>query len=427
MLSGNSDFGDQGSYGGGPLRLGSIRGDSYTSPSGVIETFGGPRYRLVLNGLLGGTRSSLNAEPNYGSRDTGRIRGIARIYRRRTILLLIRKRRPSSLYGSDKGEDSTRWSRPSAEDSWGDYYRRQQLRAKHALLRAILKKLLLSAARQRTARGEGGEVDDHWNRSEQGVRQFLGGGSVGSSDTTETRGRPWGSDGYASRGIRLVMVVRKRNGGDGGLRGSSSGRSTENARRIILGPLMKRLISRMSATGGEADRYNSGSGNGGTGYGILGSVRGRDTEGQGTRYNEISSFGSGGSTDTRRSVAFDDPFSPRHLPWQGNGFRFPQHPSHFTYGSRGGPFGGMQGGLPSGEEASDSYAGWTPWLHARRMRLVYPEHAQNGGFGGWYGSRFKHVLHSGLSGGPSSWFSGGLVADYGSGFRKSFNGRENAY
>lgn len=427
VLSGNSDLGRQGPYGGGPLRLGSISGDSYTSPSGVIEPFGGPRYRLP-NGLPGGTRSTLNAEANYGSRDTGRIRGIARITRRRTILILIRKRRPSSLYGSDKGEDRERWSRPSTEDSWGDYYRRQQLRAKHALLRAILKRILLSAARQRTARGEGGDVDDQWNRSEGG-QQFPVGGSVGSSHTTEARGRPWASDGYGFGGGRLVIVVRRRNVGDGGSGGSSSDhQNTGNVRRGLLGEIIKRLMSRMPDRAGEADGYSSRSGNGGTVYGIFGRIRGGGTEGSGSQYSEISSPGSSGFTDARRSVGSGYRFLSRHLPWHGNGARFAQYPSHFAYGSGGGLFGGMQGGgLPSRQEVSDSYTGWTPWLHLQRMHFGYPERVENGGFGGWYGSRFKHILHSGLSGDPRSWYSGGFGGDYDRGFGTPFNGRENAY
>ncbi|XP_037566361.1 keratin, type I cytoskeletal 9-like [Dermacentor silvarum] len=278
-VGGTPDFRDQGGFAGVPVQYVIRSANTLDNESGGSASYGGSGYGAASGGFLSENMGRTDGGENYGGSDADQYGGSKRHTRRRVILILIRKR-PRSQYGSGSDEDGERWGRQGGDYSSDDQSISQRRRAQRALLRTLLRKILLAAARQNsvgegTEEGQGGDLgaDQQWGRGEPrwgSGRRFGEGSDYGSTYTFNGREGLPGQGGFSVVGGPLLVRLGRLNSGDSsGFYGSTDDQGPQNR------PVWFSSQTLRDAQGGIPSRSGEGGGghfsdaaNGGTGYGI---------------------------------------------------------------------------------------------------------------------------------------------------------------
>nr|XP_050029145.1 keratin, type I cytoskeletal 9-like [Dermacentor andersoni] len=394
-----SEFGDQGEFTGVPVQYLLRSGNALDADNGGTTSYGGSGYGAASREFQGENTGTLDDGDTYGRSDADQYGGIKRIPHRRVILILI-GRRPRSQDGGGSGEDREIWGRQGGDYSSGDESISQRRRLKRLLLRILLKKILLAAARQRsvgegTEEGQGGDdlgTKSQWGRSEPGWQsgRRLGEGSdSGFTDTFDGRGGRWGTDGLGVVSGPVSVRLGGQNTGDSSdLYGSGNEQGPQNGPYWIPSETSSDVTGGIPRTSGEGGGgYFSDAANGGTGYGSLSHMTNLGVGSQRIPFNEMYGSGSGGLNDLRGFESSSDSFSAQPNTWQGTGSSFAQDQNPLVRSNEGTSYGGISADLQSANPGRNYYANLIPYQDLRRVPSTYVESGQAGSLGGSYDTR----------------------------------------
>ncbi|XP_075542559.1 uncharacterized protein LOC142576345 [Dermacentor variabilis] len=393
-----SEFGDQGEFTGVPVQYLLRSGNALDADSGGSTSYGGSGYDAASREFQGENTGTLDDGETYGRSDADQYGGIKRIPHRRVILILI-GRRPQSQDGGVSGQDREIWGRQGGDYSSGDESISQRRGLKRLLLRTLLTKILLAAARQRsvgegTEEGQGGDLgtDSQWGRSApdwQSGRRLGEGSDSGSTDTFDGRGGRWGQDGLGVVSGPLLGRFGGQNTGDSSdLYGSGNEQGTQNGPYWIPSQPSSDVTGGVPRTSGEGGGgYFGDAANGGTGYGSLSHMTNLGAGRQQIPFNEMHGSGSGGLTDLRGFESSSDSSSAQPATWQGTGSSFAQDQNQLVRSNEGNSYGGISADPQSANRGRYYYANLAPYQDFRRVPSSYVESGQAGSLGGSYETR----------------------------------------
>ncbi|KAH8040485.1 hypothetical protein HPB51_011181 [Rhipicephalus microplus] len=241
LLSGRRGFGDESGLEVGPRRYVFEGGNALSAASDVSFPYGTARLAIVPGGFEREYGGRVEDVENLGNSDTIPY-GRPKLSGRKTIVILIRRRRPWSQGGSELEDGGGRWGRPDYDYPSDDQTASERRRARRALLRIVLSKLLLAAARRSLARdgsdedeGRGSRSEQPWGHSERGWIsgwRFGEGSDFGSADSYDGRSSRWTRGGLGGEGGRVLLrIMRPNKGESGGIILLGSGRGPQSGAR----------------------------------------------------------------------------------------------------------------------------------------------------------------------------------------------------
>ncbi|XP_070389038.1 ATP-dependent RNA helicase glh-2-like [Dermacentor albipictus] len=434
-----SEFGDQGEYTGVPVQYLFRSGYALDTDSGGSTSYRESGYGAASREFQGGDTGIQDDGEIYGRTDADQYGGIKRILRRRVILILI-GRRPRSQHGGGSGEDREIWGRQGGDYFSGDDSINQRRRLKHLLLRILLKKILLAAARQRSVgegneEGQGGDLgtESQWGRSEPGWQsgRRLGEGSdSGSTDAFYGRGGRWGQDGFGVVNGPLLVRLGEQNTEDSSdLYRSGNEQGTQNGPYWIPSKTSSDVTGGIPGTSGEGGGgYFSDAANSGTGYGSLIHMTNFGAGRQRILFNEMHGSASGGLTDLRGFQSSSDSLSAQPATWQGTGSSFPQDQNQLVRSNEGSSYGRISADLQSANPRRNFYAALTPYQVFRRVPGTSIESGQAGSLGESYETGLRETPFNAFSVASNTGYSGvfgGSPGQYPAGsrgFNEAYNG-----
>uniref|UniRef100_L7LX00 Putative rhipicephalus family xi n=1 Tax=Rhipicephalus pulchellus TaxID=72859 RepID=L7LX00_RHIPC len=191
----------------GPLRFAFSGGNQYGNDRGG--------YDVSPYGLPSEIARRLGDNDEYSSSDGDEYGRVRRTTRRRVIVILVRRRRPRTEYGSRSVEDGDGWLRQGGDRYPEDQYARQRHSERGALLKALLKKILLAVAQARLAREESEqgrsssrEREQEWSLSEPSRwvgTPFREGSVFGNSETPAVHEGRSNTGGLGLGGRRFLL------------------------------------------------------------------------------------------------------------------------------------------------------------------------------------------------------------------------------
>uniref|UniRef100_A0A6G5A3J5 Putative conserved secreted protein n=1 Tax=Rhipicephalus microplus TaxID=6941 RepID=A0A6G5A3J5_RHIMP len=350
MLSGQRAFGDESGLEVGPRRYLFEGGSAVGASSDVSFPYDTTRSGIVPGGFERDYSSRVDGVENLGSSDNVPY-GRSKLSRRKTIVILIRRRRPRWQGGSGFEDGGGRWGSSDYDHYLGDPSTSQKRRARRALLRILLSKLLLAAARGSLAREESDEdegrdsrSEQRWSLSEQGSRpgwRFGGGSDFGSAESYDGSGSRWTREGLGGEGGRVLLrIIRPNTPESNGIFLVGNGRGPQSVARWFPSENIGETSGSAPAVSNEESASLSDTTSSDPGFGVVRNGVSISPGPQGHLFTALPSFlrgrlaGSRGFEGTRVSVA------AQPSTWPGPN-SFQQLPSQAAYGNGDSSYGGM--------------------------------------------------------------------------------------
>uniref|UniRef100_A0A224YQN7 Rhipicephalus family xi n=1 Tax=Rhipicephalus zambeziensis TaxID=60191 RepID=A0A224YQN7_9ACAR len=378
----------------GPLRFVFSGGNQYGNDRGASVLSTGARYDVPPYGLPGEIARRLGDNDEYSSSDGDDYGRIRRLTRRRVIVIVVRRRRPRSENGSGSVEDGDGWIRQGDDRSSEDQYARERRSERGALLRALLKKILLAVVRARLAREESEqgensnrEREQQWSRSEPSRwlgTPFREGSVFGNSDISAAQEGRSSTGGLGLGGRGFLLRLSGSNTADHALSGFAGSPGTNVAQgdlpSEIAGPAEVRTFGR----GGDGELPRALSGPIGNGPFML--FRNRHTGERATPF--IGTYPSlSGPSEGEGSASAEQIFGPRGL--QVTAGSPTEEQSQSLYPNVRTPFVSAQG-PQSGFASGGPYPSRSGPMVFLRLRRTAPESTEGSGdlregYSGGYG------------------------------------------
>uniref|UniRef100_A0A131YTY0 Rhipicephalus family xi n=1 Tax=Rhipicephalus appendiculatus TaxID=34631 RepID=A0A131YTY0_RHIAP len=367
----------------GPLRFVLRAGNQYGNDRGGSALSSGSRYDVSPYGLPGEIARRLGDNDEYSSSDGDEYGRIRRLSRRRVIVIVVRRRRPRSEYGSGSVEDGDGWIRQGGDRSSEDQYARERHSERGALLKALLRKILLAAVRARLAREEreqrqynNREREQEWSRSESSRwlgTPFSEGSVFGNSDTSAAQEGRSNTGGLGLGGRGFLLRLRGPSTADRVLRGLAGSPGTNVAQGDLASEIPGPAELRTFGRGGDGEPPRAIIGP--IGHGPIMLFRNQHTGEQASPF--IGTYPSiSGPSEGAGSASVEQIFGPRGL--QVNAGSPNEEQSQSLYPNVRAPFGNAQG-LQSGFVGGGPYASRGGPMVLLRLRRTAPESTEGSG------------------------------------------------
>ncbi|XP_037278076.2 uncharacterized protein LOC119170986 [Rhipicephalus microplus] len=350
LLSGRRGFGDESGLEVGPRRYVFEGGNALSAASDVSFPYGTARLAIVPGGFEREYGGRVEDVENLGNSDTIPY-GWPKLSGRKTIVILIRRRRPWSQGGSGLEDGGGRWGRPDYDYPSDDQTASERRRARRALLRIVLSKLLLAAARRSLARdgsdedeGRGSRSEQPWGRSERGWIsgwRFGEGSDFGSADSYDGRSSRWTRGGLGGEGGRVLLrIMRPNKGESGGIILLGSGRGPQSGARWSPSENIEGTSGSIPAVSSEESAPISDTASSNTGYGIVRNMGSIILGAQGHPFAALPSLLRGRLAGSRGFGGSSESVTAQPSTWLGSN-SFQQLPNSAGHDNEDISYGGM--------------------------------------------------------------------------------------